>query len=92
MEKTLAEEENENPNSPVSSSSSSSSSDDDEAAENIQIETLEKSLAGNPFEYDTHVQVIPFPSFSSARAVELAIAVHCFSTSSIKACWACVFF
>lgn len=55
MEKSLEEPENENPSSPLSSSSS----DDDEAAEDHQIETLEKSLADNPFEYDTYVQVTP---------------------------------
>ncbi|WOL03631.1 squamous cell carcinoma antigen recognized by T-cells 3 isoform X2 [Canna indica] len=58
MEGTLAEQENESPNSPLSSSSSSSSDGDDEAAEDLQIETLEKSLAENPFDYQTHIQYI----------------------------------
>ncbi|XP_042436650.1 squamous cell carcinoma antigen recognized by T-cells 3-like isoform X1 [Zingiber officinale] len=54
MEKSLEEPENGNPSSPLSSSSS----DDDEAAEDLQIQTLEKSLAENPFEYGTYVQYI----------------------------------
>lgn len=56
MEETLAEQEDRNLNS---DSSSSSSDDDDEAAEDVRIKTLEKSLAENPFDYDTNVQVIP---------------------------------
>ncbi|RWW82660.1 hypothetical protein BHE74_00008867 [Ensete ventricosum] len=56
MEETLAEQEDRNLNS---DSSSSSSDDDDEAAEDLRIKTLEKSLAKNPFDYDTNVQVIP---------------------------------
>ncbi|CAL9775909.1 unnamed protein product [Musa acuminata subsp. burmannicoides] len=55
MEETLAEQEDRNLNS---DSSSSSSDDDDEAAEDLRIKTLEKSLAENPFDYDTNVQYI----------------------------------
>ncbi|URE31735.1 Suppressor of forked protein (Suf) [Musa troglodytarum] len=55
MEETLAEQEDRNLNS---SSSSSSSDDDDEAAEDLRIKTLEKSVAENPFDYDTNVQYI----------------------------------
>ncbi|RWW33737.1 hypothetical protein GW17_00001530 [Ensete ventricosum] len=51
MEETLAEQEDRNLNS---DSSSSSSDDDDEAAEDLRIKTLEKSLAKNPFDYDTN--------------------------------------
>ncbi|XP_009411874.2 uncharacterized protein LOC103993510 isoform X1 [Musa acuminata AAA Group] len=55
MEETLAEQEDRSLNS---DSSSSSSDDDDEAAEDLRIKTLEKSLAENPFDYDTNVQYI----------------------------------